>query len=191
MARDAEAALRRRADRRSRRARLHRDAAARPAGAAVPRRAVPAPRARPVRSDGLLAGVARRSRSPAPPARTRPRCASTYAVTGGFTDAHGARTRRGPARSGSRCRMATSSIDGGADVVLLRRRHRHHGVHRLSRGPDRRRRRSPSTLAYGARTERAADLPGPRRALRAARAVARRVVFRRARADGEPDPRRR
>ena len=130
----AEAELRGRAHRRSRRARLYAGAAARAAGAAVPRGAVSAPRARSVRSDRLLAGVARvLDRQPAGAARSLVRI--TYAVHGRFT-----------------ARMESDLAEGRqvwikmpyGDFVdrrprrrrAVRGRHRDLGVHRVSRGPD-------------------------------------------------------
>ena len=178
MAASQKLALRGRADRRSRRARLHADAAARAAGAAVSGRAVPAPRARSVRSDRLLAGVAGLlDRQPAGASGTRVRI--TYAVHGRFTarmERELAEGRRGLGQAALR-RLRHRQR---ARTSCFRGRHRHHGVHGVSRGPD----------AGGATSRsRWPTAPAPSRLLiyrdvveRCARAaaVARRVLFRRA-----------
>ena len=77
----------------------------------------------------------------------------TYAVHGRFTARMESDLRRGPASlDQDAVRRLRHRQPGGRRPLC--RRHRHHGVHGVSRGPDAARRTARSTLAYGARTDR-------------------------------------
>ena len=155
-----------------------RGAAARAAGAAVSRGAVPAPGARSVRSDRLLAGVARvLDRELAGANGTLVRI--TYAVHGRFT----ARMERELTEGRQvwiKMPYGDFVIESAAGRRAVRRRHGRHGVHRVPRGSADAERGQPVRLAYGARTEPTVDLRDVVERCADARAVAGRVLFRRA-----------
>ena len=118
--------------RRSRRARLHGGAAARAPGAAVSGRAVSAPGAGPVRSDRLLARVARVLDRECARANATP-CGSPTRFTAQFT----ARMERDLVEGREvwvKMPYGDFVIDSRTRRRAVRRRHRHYGVHGVPRG---------------------------------------------------------
>ena len=152
-------------DRRSRRARLHGDAATGAAGAALPRRTVPASGtgSRTIRP---ASGPSRAcSRSPA--RRRSATCVRiTYAVHGRFT-ARMERELAEAARVWIKMPYGDFVIERSARRRAVRRRHRHHGVHGVPRSDCAVDGRRAVTLALRRAHAHAADLSRRRRALRA------------------------